>query len=628
LSDNGGEFVNEEMIDLAEKYNITLKTTAAESPWSNGLCERHNGILNDNVNKVMESGNFSLETAIHWAVSAKNSLANVYGFSPNVLVFGRNPNFPNAFINKLPANNSTCLSSYVAENLNAMHLARATFIKQEAAERLRRALNRKSRTYSNKTFCQGDLVYYWRNNGSEWHGPAVVIGKDSQQILVKHGGMYIRVHPCRLQMYNNQNMSENQNSEHAVVPSSNDEDDYITADNREDSTTADSDEDDPNSNTGSNVTNPNDFVEQTSNNSIPNEHHISPSGVNQESTSWIHVTNKKELPKAQSTIECKFPNQSDIVQCKILSKAGKSTTANWHYLNIQESESNEGKCCSFKNVSWRPVSQVSDNDDHTSNEVFYGLCDPVFDCAKREEIEKWKLFNTFQEVPDNGEKAISTRWVCTRKIKGNEVVYKARLVARGFEEDYKSFQRDSPTCCKESLRILLTIISSRLWKLHSLDVKSAFLQGSPMQRTVYIRPPKEANCRKLWKMLRCPYGLADAGRHWYSRLKHELLELGLKICKYDQALFIWYDNDKLSGIIACHVDDLVFGGSLQFHNQVMKKLRSVFVIGSEEDTHLKYLGLTISQHSNGITVSTEAYGKSLKQLEFSTIRSSKDTVYS
>ena len=55
LTDNGGEFVNHEFVDLAEKFNINLRTTAAESAWSNGLCERHNGILNNNVNKVLAS---------------------------------------------------------------------------------------------------------------------------------------------------------------------------------------------------------------------------------------------------------------------------------------------------------------------------------------------------------------------------------------------------------------------------------------------------------------------------------------------------------------------------------------------------------------------------------------------
>ena len=44
LSDNGGEF-NNSLFLIIEQFNITLKTTAAESPWSNGMVERHNSIL-------------------------------------------------------------------------------------------------------------------------------------------------------------------------------------------------------------------------------------------------------------------------------------------------------------------------------------------------------------------------------------------------------------------------------------------------------------------------------------------------------------------------------------------------------------------------------------------------------
>ena len=49
LSDNGGEFVNDEFVEFAEKFNIKILTTAAESPWSNGLCEKHNGIIGDMI---------------------------------------------------------------------------------------------------------------------------------------------------------------------------------------------------------------------------------------------------------------------------------------------------------------------------------------------------------------------------------------------------------------------------------------------------------------------------------------------------------------------------------------------------------------------------------------------------
>ena len=59
---------------------------------------------------------------------------------------------------------------------------------------------RKTRTYSDTIFNLGDMVYYFRNNSSYWHGPAKIIGRDGQQFLLKQGGIYVRVHPCRLQI--------------------------------------------------------------------------------------------------------------------------------------------------------------------------------------------------------------------------------------------------------------------------------------------------------------------------------------------------------------------------------------------------------------------------------------------
>ena len=127
-------------------------------------------------------------------------MSNVYGFSPNQLGFGRNTNFPSVHHDRPPAENVTCISKYMAENLAALHAAREAFIKQESCERLRRALNRQTRTYSDTVYSNGERVYYKRKDTDQWHGPAIVLGKDSAQYLLKHGGIYIRVHPCRMQL--------------------------------------------------------------------------------------------------------------------------------------------------------------------------------------------------------------------------------------------------------------------------------------------------------------------------------------------------------------------------------------------------------------------------------------------
>ena len=606
LSDNGGEFINKEFTDLAEKFNITIMTTAAESAWSNGLVERHNGLLANMINKVRaDVEDCPLEIAVHWACAAKNSLSNVYGFSPNIIVFGRNPNYPSVIENKLPGNNMECTSEYIAQNLNAMHSARQALIQQESSEKLRRALNRKSRTYSDSVFCQGDSVYYWREKSESCHGPAIVVGKDHQQILIKHGGSYLRIHPCRLQHCQNTPTispvsSPLTNSNANVV-----ENEQHSGSEEEEVSSSEENE-------------PHNFAtEQTP--SLPAE-----------TENWTRVHTKHDLPKPKSTIECLFPGHDSAITCKVLSRGGRSTTPNWHYLNIMEENGQEGKCCSFKEVSWRPIvdsqltteieDSVTNNDLNLvhAEETFYGSVpqnEQQYAIAKQEEIQKWKDFNTFVEVLDEGQPTVSTRWVCTRKFKGDRVVTKARLVARGFEENSDNLKTDSPTCSKECLRLLLCILSAKSWTLHSLDIRSAFLQGIEITRDVYIKPPKEANTKLIWKLLRCIYGLADAGRHWYLRIKKELLALGLIQCRYDKAIFMWYNQSLLCGIIACHVDDLIFGGTTGFHATVVSKIRTVFIVGSEENTNLKYLGLKICQLPNMITLAAKDYATSIQKVD-------------
>ena len=85
IFDNRGEFVNSEFLELCESFNIVVLTTAAESPWSNGLCERHNAVLADMLDKIIEERQCDLETAICWAVHAKNSCQTFMGSRPTKL---------------------------------------------------------------------------------------------------------------------------------------------------------------------------------------------------------------------------------------------------------------------------------------------------------------------------------------------------------------------------------------------------------------------------------------------------------------------------------------------------------------------------------------------------------------
>ena len=97
LTDNGGEFANSDFINMCEALNIKVRVTAGESPWSNGLVERHNLIISEMLDSILEDNNINIHIAMAWTINANNSLQNCHGFSPYQLSIGSNPKLPCAF---------------------------------------------------------------------------------------------------------------------------------------------------------------------------------------------------------------------------------------------------------------------------------------------------------------------------------------------------------------------------------------------------------------------------------------------------------------------------------------------------------------------------------------------------
>ena len=83
---------------------------------------------------------------------------------------------------------------------------------------------------------------------------------------------------------------------------------------------------------------------------------------------------------------------------------------------------------------------------------------------------------------------MTTRWILTVKDDGSR---KACLVASGFLENEAELTKDPPTIFKETFRTMLVILAAQpRWQTEFLDVKTAFLQGESLSRTVYLAPPQ------------------------------------------------------------------------------------------------------------------------------------------
>ncbi|CAF2215336.1 unnamed protein product [Rotaria magnacalcarata] len=593
LSDNGGEFNNDEFRQMAEAFNVIVRTTAAESPWSNGLNERHNGVLGVMVLKILADVKCSFSTALAWAISAKNTLHNAHGYSPNQLVFGKNPNFPSVLTDFPPALENKFTSEIVANTLNTIHAARQAFMMSESSERIRRALRHNIRSFTNEQFVNGDLVYYKRNNFTEWKGPGTVIGSENQQVLVKHGGTYVRVHPSKL-------MHATMNAWKHEIPISSVATDQVeeVKSNEKKVEKMFTDQSDDEDDSEEDLTSGRETLKE-----IRQENNIFlPEPVNSSKAGKTCL-----VPKIKDHIKYLIHDNESWKSAEVISKAGKATGINKLCMNLKDLKDNSLSCVDFGRIKeWKQL----DNDSMEENSALLaGFDDDELLKAKMIELDNWKKLSVYEEVPFTNQNCVSVRWVCTKKINKGVSCIKARLVARGFEEEYlTNIRKDSPTCSREGFRIVLSIMISRGWTCNSMDVKTAFLQGKGFDRDVFLKPPCEANCGgSVWKLLTCVYGLSDASRIWYLKVKDTLTTVGVECCQFDPAIFKWYKDGDLQGIISTHVDDFCWGGTDLFVEKVISVIRETFDIGKEEASIFKYVGLNLDQKENNIDIDQKAY---------------------
>jgi hypothetical protein len=153
-----------------------------------------------------------------------------------------------------------------------------------------------------------------------------------------------------------------------------------------------------------------------------------------------------------------------------------------------------------------------------------------------EKLENFQRNQVWELVdPPLGCKPIGTKWVWMNKEgeKGEVVRNKSRLVAQGFSQkegiDYE--ETFAPVARLEAIRILLAFSMAKGFKLHQMDVKSAFLNGV-LEEEVYVRQAPGFESKKyphpVYKMRKTLYGLKQAPRAWYGRLRGSYLREGLR----------------------------------------------------------------------------------------------------
>ena len=142
-----------------------------------------------------------MDTALAWAVSAKNTFIN-NGFSSAQIGFGENCMFPSIINDNLSALESFNQSPNLAVHIATLYSARRAFIACESSEKIKRALWNNIRP-SGQIYNIKDEVYYKRDNSPKWKAPAKVLGQDGPVVFLRHGTRHIKAHVCRVQPIEN-----------------------------------------------------------------------------------------------------------------------------------------------------------------------------------------------------------------------------------------------------------------------------------------------------------------------------------------------------------------------------------------------------------------------------------------
>ena len=257
----------------------------------------------------------------------------------------------------------------------------------------------------------------------------------------------------------------------------------------------------------------------------------------------------------------------------------------------------------FEGFEMAIAAKVTLQDKMTFYEATHGKKKDKYIPAVHREFDSMEENKVWEVVDNPGNvKLMSTTWVFTDKEDSNgEIIGKARLVARGFQQDgeFDFAEIYTPVAKLPTVRVMLAVANQFGYQVFQMDVKTAFLYGD-IKEDVYLHPPEgykvpEGKVLKLKKSL---YGLKKSPHYWNCKFNEVMIENGYKRSKADYCLYVKLSKGKRTYLLL-YVDDIImFGDEVE---DLRKKLKSRFQMKDLGKVR-KYLGLEIEQDvKKGIT---------------------------
>ena len=94
------------------------------------------------------------------------------------------------------------------------------------------------------------------------------------------------------------------------------------------------------------------------------------------------------------------------------------------------------------------------------------------------------------------------------------------------------------------------------------------------------------------------YGLVNAPKKWWDRLKTSLIKHEFTSCVLDPCAFVLQKSRKVHRVLGVHVDDVIGGGN-ETCDRIMTAVRKEFDFGAWGVGNFRFKGRQISQMPNG-----------------------------
>ncbi|KAH9095792.1 hypothetical protein LEN26_017693 [Aphanomyces euteiches] len=186
---------------------------------------------------------------------------------------------------------------------------------------------------------------------------------------------------------------------------------------------------------------------------------------------------------------------------------------------------------------------------------------------------------------------VSNKWVFKVKYdsKGDVEKFKARLVARGFSQQYGVDYTEtySPVIKQQSVRLILALGTFFGEEIEHMDVPQAYVKAG-QDTDIYMEIPAMSL-----------YGLKQSGRMWHTDIDATLLEIGLSKSLLDPCIYYNWSTHGLT-VLGLYVDDIiVFSQDHEYLDAIRLRLEQRYQVKSLGDVK-RILGINVHRKGGAL----------------------------